>query len=329
MSIQPLEGSLGSTPLSPFTGIGGGANPLAQDSVSGTPSGDAISRMVPPWLANSMSNPVQTAMFGPLPGLLQQLLQMLQQMTGGGGLPYGNGGAGFPGGGQPSCPPYGNEQFFANANGSSEGDPHLCFNGNKWNSMVSHPNLLDSNSIPGGFRLSTQVTAPNERGVTRNQSATIALNNGATTISMNNSGQATIESYGRNLSVNAGQTVQLGNGATATYGANGQLTVTACNAMGGRITTTLAAKGGGVNVDVNAHDVDLGGALVRGEQMQPGAVPAPFPGPYPGPIPSPIPDPISTPFVQPFTGSMLQAPSPAAAPTPYPDAVQLYNDGAN
>jgi hypothetical protein len=29
----------------------------------------------------------------------------------------------------PNCPPSGNERYFQNASGSSEGDPHLSFNG--------------------------------------------------------------------------------------------------------------------------------------------------------------------------------------------------------
>ena len=289
MSIQPLEGPLGPT-LSPFTGIAGGGT-FSPSTAQGNASGDAISRMVPPWLSGTLSNPAQTAMFGPLPGLLQQLIQMLQSLMGGSCAPYGQG----------QC---GNQQFFENANGASEGDPHLSFNGTKWNSMVSHPNLLDSNSIPGGFRISTQVTSPNERGVTRNQTATISLDDGQTKISMNNDGQASIDENGRNVSISAGQTVRLGNGSTVTENQNGSLTVDACNGYGGRIETTLTAQGRGVNVDVTAHDVDLGGALVRGPQQwaqpdpiqsgpipvdpQPGPIPVdPWPLPNPGPIPSP------------------------------------------
>ena len=143
--------------------------------------------------------------------------------------------------------------------------------------MASQPDLLESNSIPGGFRISTQVTPPNARGVTHNQSSTISLNNGATTISMDDGGRASIESYGRNIPIAAGQTVQLGNGASVTCGQDGSLCVDVRNDRGGQISTTLGASGNGVNVDVNAHDVDLGGALVRDERLQPG----PFPNPPP------------------------------------------------
>lgn len=279
MSIQPLEGSLGSTPFTPIAAFGEGASSLAAGLAPSALPGDAISRMVPPWLIGSMSNPGETAAFGPLPGLMQQLLQMLQQLMGMlGGTPYAGSGNCLPYPGQGAgCAPYGNERFFADATGASQGDPHLSFNGAKWNSMASQPNLLESNSIPGGFRISTQVTPPNARGVTHNQSSTISLNNGATTISMDDGGRASIESYGRNIPISAGQTVRLGDGASVSCNQDGSLSVDACNAQGGRISTTLAAQGKGVNVDVTAHDVDLGGALVRDERLQPDPLQTPLP----------------------------------------------------
>ncbi|MBD5654545.1 MAG: hypothetical protein IAI50_05115 [Candidatus Eremiobacteraeota bacterium] len=54
------------------------------------------------------------------------------------------------------------QKFFTTASASSVGDPHESFNGTtaagtsidqKWNSMISHPNLLDSNSFDGGYRV--------------------------------------------------------------------------------------------------------------------------------------------------------------------------------
>ncbi|MBV8116765.1 MAG: hypothetical protein JOZ01_02240 [Candidatus Eremiobacteraeota bacterium] len=302
MSIQPLEGPLSPTPPTAFANLTDGVSALSQQIAPGNLSGDAISRMAPPWLSGPTSNPVQTAMYGPLPGLLQQLVQMLQYMM---GTSYGGNGEcnpfGSTGG---NCAPYGNEQYFQNANGASEGDPHLSFNGNRWNSMVSHPDLLNSDSIPGGFRISTQVTTPNERGITRNQSATVSLDNGQTQISMSNQGQAAITQDGRNVPISAGQTLQLGNGASVTCNRNGSLTVDACNGSGGRIDTTLTAKGQGVNVDVNAHDVDLGGALVRGSDRG-------WPGPQPGPVanPGPIPGPYAT--------NPIENPFPIVNPIPY------------
>lgn len=296
MSIQPLEGSV-APGLSLSALADGAGSPLASGLGAGSPSSDAISRIVPPWIANTMSNPGQTALLGPLPGLLQQLMQVLQQLMGSlGGAQYGQPGTCDPGSGGQNCAPYGNERYFQNAEGASVGDPHLSFNGRKWNSMVSQPDLLESNSIAGGYRVSTQVTQPNQRGVTRNQSATIALNNGATTVSLDNCGKASIQSYGRNIPISAGQTVRLGDGSSVTCGQNGQLTVTSRNQQGGEITTTLSAKGQGVDVDVNAHGVDLGGALVNGERLYPG------PEPTPGPIPTPYP-PVNVPPIQMYPDS--------------------------
>ncbi len=287
MYVQPLEGSLAANSLSSLAGnaqeggaLFAGANPPA--------AGDNISRFVPPWLGEGAAaapygeSPYNSAglqgLFGPLMGMLTQLMQMLQSLMGcaGGTSPYGGNG---------SCAPYGGERFFQNATGSSEGDPHLSFNGSRWNSMASQPDLLNSNSFAGGYQISTQVTQPNGRGVTWNQSATVALNNGATKVSLNSDGDATITSYGRSVNVARGQTVNLGDGESVTCNRDGSLSVTAQNGEGGRLMTTLSAKGKGVDVDVTAHDVDLGGALVNGIGPNPG----PNPGPIPGPIPTPMP----------------------------------------
>src|SRR5215472_14263224 len=125
MYVQNLE-SFGPTPLAPLAELADGALPSPVAAAGA--AGDAISRLVPPMVGEAMQqNPFQAAMFGPLAGLIQQLMQMLQSMMyGGGSPPYGGGG----------CPPYGGggEQFFGSANGASTGDPHLSFNGNHWDS---------------------------------------------------------------------------------------------------------------------------------------------------------------------------------------------------
>jgi hypothetical protein len=302
MYVQPLEGSLSPNSLAspPVNAEAGGSLFPGSGSIS---AGDNISRFVPPWLENGEggseygnSGSLQTV-FGSLMGLLQQLMQMLQSLTGSGcSSAYGNGCAQPNGAYAPygnGCQPYGNgcqqsgnERFFQNASGSSEGDPHLSFNGQRWNNMKSQPDLLNSNSFAGGFRISTQVTAPNDKGVTWNQSATVTLNNGATTVSMNDNGEAAITRDGRQISIAPGQTVQLGNGESVTDEQNGSLRVTAENGQGGRIETTLTPEGKGVNVDVTAHDVDLGGALVNGYEGR-GLPGQPVPQP-----PFPTPDPI-------------------------------------
>ncbi|HKE36663.1 MAG TPA: hypothetical protein VKB39_04480 [Candidatus Baltobacteraceae bacterium] len=269
MYVQPLDGQLGPTTLAPLETAGESVLAPAQSALS-APLGaeDGISRFVPPGISNAMlQNPMQTALFGPLAGLMQQLMQMLQSMMGYEGYGAGNGYGGY-GGYTGGCNGYGNEQYFPNASGSSSGDPHLSFNGSHWDSMSSQPDLLESNSIPGGFQLSTQVTPPNARGVTWNQSATIALGNGNVAVSMNNEGQATLREGDRTIPIGAGQTIDLGNGASVTCNANGSLSVLAQNARGGRIETTLTAQGQGVNVQTSAQNVDLGGSLVSGSQAQ-------------------------------------------------------------
>jgi hypothetical protein len=328
MYVQPLE-NFGPTPLAPLAELTDGAFPPAQQAAGA--SGDAISRLIPPFIDQAMlQNPMQTAMFGPLASLMQQLMQMLQSMMGS-GSPYG--GCPVPYGGGGSCAPYGGEQFFGNANGASTGDPHLSFNGNHWDSMVSQPDLLNSDSIPGGFAVSTQVTPPNARGVTWNQSATVSLNNGQTTISLNNAGQPSIQSFGRNVPIAEGQTIQLGNGASVTCNGNGWLTVNAQSGYGGQIATTLTAQGQGVNVEASAQNVDLGGALVNGNQMQPGPISGtpiigqpvygppgfgpiqnPFPVVSPPPL-TPISSPVPAPIPSPISGPIIFGPIPHPVPT--------------
>jgi hypothetical protein len=266
MYVQPLEGSLGANSLASLGANAQEGGPLFQGS-NPPAAADNISRFMPPWLNEGAAAapygdfPSNSAglqgLLGPLMGMLTQLMQMLQSLMGYGGCtsPYG--------GGNGTCAPNGRERFFQNATGSSEGDPHLSFNGSRWNSMSSQPDLLNSNSFAGGYQVSTQVTQPNGRGVTWNHSATVSLNNGATKVSLNNDGDATITSYGQSMNVSPGQTINLGEGESVTCNRDGSLSVVAQNADGGRLTTTLIAKGKGFDVDVAAHEVDLGGALVN------------------------------------------------------------------
>jgi len=315
MYVQPLDGSLGTSSLASPSGGADGENGLLSGA-NAPAAGDNISRFLPPWLREGAGTTATAGFFGgsgslqsiftPLMGVLQQLMQMLQSLMG-----YGcntpNDSAG--------CSPYGNERYFRNANGSSDGDPHLSFNGAKWDNMKSQPDLLDSDSFAGGYRVSTDVTPPNGRGATWNQSATVTLDNGATTVTLDNNGEAQVTCYGRTLSIARGQTLQLGNGESVTREQDGALRVTAENGQGGRLTTTLSAQGRGVNVDVTAHDVDLGGTLVRGyerhERRDHGRVsgepePEPAMTPFAGPgIPVPAPDPI---LGQPISGGPIVQP---------------------
>ncbi len=288
MNVQPLETPLATSPL--LQNIGGLDDALTLGLGSqGAAAGDAISRFVQPGTPQPMGSTPATPGFAseynPVDSMLAQLMQMMQMMMsalglggigGMGGFPgYGGGGGGgfptpYPGPSGYGCP-YGGEQFYPNATGGSQGDPHLSFNGNTWNNMTSQPNLLNSNSIPGGFQISTQVTPPGANGVTYNQCATIALNGGATTVSMNGQGQSTIQEYGQTIPLSPGQSMTLGNGESVTCNQSGSLTVLASNGQGGQISTTLTRQGPGVNVGVTAQNVDLGGTLVNGNQLIPEA----------------------------------------------------------
>ena len=110
------------------------------------------------------------SLFGIVSGLvnaLQQLANMLlSQST-------------APNTGQPQSPLRGGPQRFQDVDVSSTGDPHIAETGtraggvavdSRWDSMTSHDDLVHSNQIEGGYRVSTAVTAPDPNGVTSNDS---------------------------------------------------------------------------------------------------------------------------------------------------------------
>jgi hypothetical protein len=176
-------------------------------------------------------------------------------------------------------PPAGPQQFFNNASLGSVGDPHDSFNGTtgsgqsvngKWDNMKSHDRLITSDSIPGGFNVSTQATQPNSSGVAYNQNATITTNNGNTVVSMGANGTPTVTDNGQPVSLTAGQPATLSNGETVTLNSDGSLNVGVSNGQGGTINTTLKSNGQGVDVTATANNVDLGGYLA---DKQDGAAP--------------------------------------------------------
>jgi hypothetical protein len=164
------------------------------------------------------------------------------------------------------------ETPFANATASSTGDPHLAFDGTTkagqddaghWDSMHGHADLLDSDSFSGGYRISTQVTEPNAKGVTLNANVAIATANGATSVSMQGGGSYAVQTDGASVTLQQGRSTSLGNGESVLLNADGSLTVTDADGSGGSLVTTLKSNhDGGVDVDTSAHDVDLGGYLV-------------------------------------------------------------------
>lgn len=105
MYVQPLESSLSASSPSPLAGSLDGEGALS-DSAASAAASDNISRFLPPDSLYGGSTSMQ-GMFGSLMSVLTQMMQMLQSMMG-----YG-----------------GNERFFANATASSQGDPHLSFDG--------------------------------------------------------------------------------------------------------------------------------------------------------------------------------------------------------
>ncbi len=161
---------------------------------------------------------------------------------------------------------------FSNATLSSTGDPHLAMNGtdasgnaiaSKYDSMTGHSDLVDSDSFDGGFRISTEVTAPNANGVTLNQSATIHSNYGQNAITLDAGGNATVTSNGQQIDLQTGQPIALDGGETVTKNQDGSLTVVNDNDTGGTVTTTMRSNGGGgVDVSATASNVDLGGDIV-------------------------------------------------------------------
>ncbi|HEY9180340.1 MAG TPA: hypothetical protein VIO32_06440 [Candidatus Baltobacteraceae bacterium] len=192
-----------------------------------------------------------------LMGIVSQLLGLVQQMMSMFGM--GNIANGMFGN------PQGPEQYFQNASGGSNGDPHLSFNGSHFESMTGHTDLLDSDSFAGGYQISTNVTAPGANGVTFNSQATVSTNFGQTQVSLDKSGDARIAQNGMSFSLANGQSVQLGNGETVSFN-GGSLVIQDTTGTGGSIATTLSENGQGVDVNTQASNVDLGGDLVAQTQ---------------------------------------------------------------
>ncbi|MDQ2992729.1 MAG: hypothetical protein M3R30_07935 [Candidatus Eremiobacteraeota bacterium] len=130
--------------------------------------------------------------------------------------------------------------------------------------MTGHNDLLDSNSFNGGFRLSTQTMTPNASGVTFNGSATVSTRNGGTNVTLDNHGNATIDRNGHSFALQNGQSYNLGGGESVSRAADGSVDVSERNAQGGSIDTTLRDNGSGVDVNVQANNVNLGGDLANG-----------------------------------------------------------------
>jgi hypothetical protein len=257
-SIPPYGSPFGGDFAAPGYSNGTGSFDL------GSNASDSISRMVLQVEEAEQSSPLGSLMGMSWPaqayGMFAQMGSMFQQMFGG------------------ASPNYGSEQYYSNASGGSVGDPHLSFNGSTWNDMSSEPDLLHSDSIHGGYQLSTQTTTPNSSGVTYNQSATVTTHDGGTQVTLSNNGSATVTQNGISSIIAPGASMQFGN-ETITCNQNGSLQIACTNQNGGQITTTMCCNGPGIDVNVSASNVDLGGAMTNGASASTGT---PSPPTFPG-----------------------------------------------
>jgi hypothetical protein len=267
-SLDGAEGAYGENALY----LGGGGAPRAQQP-------DGIDR---PWWTcgtpgygaggNSLGNSYGTSntsgaglfgMFAGLLGTLQQLVSALLNQTQNAGQAQSQ-----------SPLPTGPQQRFENVDVSSTGDPHIAEtgtregrNGNQtvddqWVSMTSHDDLVHSNEIEGGYRVSTAVTAPDANGVTSNQSATVHANWDQDAITMNRDGSFAIFSDGRQVQVGKGESATLSGGERVTVNQDGSLTVDASSGIASGIVTTLRSTGAGVDVTTHGHEIALGGDAI-------------------------------------------------------------------
>lgn len=274
MYVQPQERQLfgiGGLLGADTFGLGNDGAPDGgvSDSGLGAIGSDGISRLIPPSLSSDGTiGGLPAAMpllgigagIGPILQSVFGMLRQLGQMLGVGVSQYA-GGNQYAGGSQCAGA---NQTYFQSASGSSTGDPHLDFNGRRWDSMTDHANLLNSDSFNGGLRIATQVTAPNANGVTMNGQAGVFTDNGQTGVTLDNEGNAALVRYGQSTAISDGQTFDLGNGETVARDADGTLHVVGDNGAGGRVATILRDSGGGVDVSAQASNVDLGGDLVNG-----------------------------------------------------------------
>lgn len=197
------------------------------------------------WLPGGFGGNLQQPM-GMIANLISQLYSMIAQWVQYFGQP-------------PSSP---SEAFYRDAGASSSGDPHQAFNGTRadgatqntdFESMVGHQALVDSDLFCGGYKISTNITAPKAKGVTLNQYATLSSNFGRSQISMDNTGALKILEDGCAVSINNGQTLDIGNGQTISKNADASATLINIDGQGGTIRTTLVAHEGGLNVSASAH----------------------------------------------------------------------------
>jgi hypothetical protein len=204
--------------------------------------------------------------------ILSSLISLLQQLVS--ALINGSGQAATANqGGAPGPLPGGAQQRFENVDVSSTGDPHIAEVGTRdgpggagavdarWDSMTAHDDLVHSNQIEGGYRVSTAVTAPDANGTTYNQSATVHTNFDQAAVTMNRDGSYSIFDDLHEIALGKGESATLSGGETVSANQDGSLTVSA-KSGNGSIATTLRATGAGVDVTTHAHEIAVGGDAI-------------------------------------------------------------------
>ena len=213
---------------------------------------------------------------GGLAGLVSGLVGILQQLVGAllnqNTNPNQNTNANANPGQTPL--PGGPQQRFQNVDVSSTGDPHIAETGTRegprgnsavdvrWDSMTAHDDLVHSNQIEGGYRVSTAVTQPGADGVTYNQTATVHANFNQDAVTMYRDGSLAIYDSGEPVELGKGESTTLSGGETVSVNQDGSVVVNAKNAAGGSIATTLRSTGAGVDVTTHAHEIALGGDAI-------------------------------------------------------------------
>ena len=268
--LSSLDGGASDLTISPFR-TGGGSPAQQSDAIArpwwcgntgnGTSGGDPLSNFF------GSSNAAGNA---PLLGLMSGLIGTIQQLLG--AFLNQSPGANQPGTTVPT--PAGPQQGFANVDVSSTGDPHIAETGTRdaagggqavdtrWDSMTSHDDLVHSNQIDGGYRVSTAVTQPGANGVTFNQSATVHTNFDQDSVTLNRDGSFAIFDDGQQVQLGKGESATLSGGETVSVNQDGSLKVAADDGRGGTIATTLRSTGTGVDVTAHAHELALGGDAV-------------------------------------------------------------------
>jgi len=206
---------------------------------------------------------------GGIASLLSGLVTTLQQLIG-----TLTGQSGAANGGATPWAPGGPQQQFENADVSSTGDPHITTTGTAigpngdravdqhWDSMTAHGDLVHSNQIQGGYRVSTGVTQADANGVTFNDSASVHTNFNQDEVTMHRDGSFAVYDDGRQVALGKGESATLSGGERVTANQDGSLVVNASNGHGGTIATTLRSTGSGVDVTTHAHDIALGGDAI-------------------------------------------------------------------